>query len=1120
MMDAEQVEALITKKIQDVMEKVIADKIAQDTKYNDLLKTNQLLETALKVRKEKEEDEEESQSEDQFGWWKPQPNVRQTHPRSESIISVKDLVKVAYESIPVLKGEENFAEFVEAVRAYCSSFGRQAGIRKFLDSIGMKSGEPRLTLPQSTKTNKFDVLGTPSKIGSFQESTSTSVGTPAIQVTREQERMCEESLLELTYSQLTYGKLKGTPKIVAIVKSVNQSNENIFSKFATLWAKLTWAFAPNTSQSRQLQSERLSLTYQEEDETYEHFLDRLDVQRGMLQGMYNQMGGFGASIVTSDEAMITLARENMNAEHKVLFAAALEAMDMAVNCDDLSYQGFVSHMTAMEKKLSLLKQKAELRANPKATIQMARTTTPTKWAGTSDVIYTKMTAEDAKKQRCFKFNGQPASCPYGESCRFGHYPSATIIEMMTAEQKWHGQRWPKTTGTEGGKGKGGKGKGKGKGDGGKGGKGKEGKGGKGKDKSKGGKGKEHTHDDEFEENEQHEEGKRKKVVQWFSKAVEENALQEGYSAEYDDYNEHDEYNEYEEPRKASNNHTRARARAATTHNIPADMMYDVDDRERGKQGRNKTLATGKVNINMTTAKQQEPPLPPNFSDKNRYVYTKKMTKELCHSSESEDFDRSELSEFADITTSDDERQTRKDRKAHLMWLRKMNRKNDEDSEDSDTDFDYDDENKQYERSIIVKGCMSKENEEKFEKLRQEQRLIFKRENEEKKKQDEEKKQQEQRLIFKRENEEKKKQDEEKKKHTEVENENIFQNGKEQRLIFNERKKQRKERKKEDKKLGKLLEIEKEEEQQKNRDRKKERRTKRRRMFNNYDERVGQNRVGLYLLGIMNTIMMYIQIVVTNIFSVVASALHTYVRYFAPAFITSGNRRPVHTHTVIDGNNVSFCYMNIAGVKPEKERWVNEKLKKGKDGSIFMDGGANWSSSGVLGLFKKKSMKRCNVAIEGFVDEKDGHTVVAEFLGDIQFQARVRGKEVTVEIKNVLYVPAMGNKTLISQGYLMRQGCDHTSVGFTIRQYDNKGKPWFDTVLGEDTLLHCEASATHAGIDFPTHQTINRKDAKCNNAICSNFGYTKDQLHKKLGHINEKYLDEAGVDFEQGDILHP
>ena len=1098
MMDAEQVEALVAKKIQDVMERVIADKIAQDTKYNELLKTNQLLENALKVRQEKEEDEEESQSNDQFGLFRrnPQHNVRQTHPRSESIISVKDLVKSAYESIPVLKGEENFAEFVEAVRSYCSSFGRQAGIRDFLNSIGTKSGEPRLTLPQSAKMNKFDVLGTPSKERSFQ--ISASVGTPAIRVTREQENMCDESLLELTYSQLTYGKLKGTPKIVAIVKSVNQCNENIFSKFATLWAKLTWAFAPNTSQSRQLQSDRLSLTYQEEDETYEHFLDRLDVQRGLLQGMYNQMGV--ASIVTSDEAMVTLARENMNGEHKLLFTAALEAMDMAVNCEDLSYEGFVSHMTAMEKKLSLLKQKAELRANPKATIQMARTTTPTKWAGNSDVIYTKMTAEDAKKQRCFKFNGQPASCPYGESCRFGHYPSATIIEMMTAEQKWHGQRWPKTTGTEGGKGKGGKGKGKGKSDGGKGSKG---KGGKGKDKHKGGKGKEHIHDDhdEFEENEQHEEGKRKKVVQWFSKAAEEYAPQEGYSAEYEDYNEQDEYNEYEELRKASNNHTRARARAAPTHNIPADMMYDADDGERGKQGRNKTPATGKVKMFMTTAKQQKSTLPPKFSEENRYVYTKKMTKELCHSSDSEDFDRSELSEFEDITTSDDEKQTRKDRKAHLMWLRKKNRENDEDSEDSDTDFDYDDENKQYERSILVKGCMSKENEEKFEKLRQEQRLIFKRENEEKKKHNEEKK-----------------------KHTEVKNENInknnyFQNGKEQRLIFNERKKQRKERKKEDKKLRKLLEIEREEEQQKSRDRKKERRTNSRRMFNNYDERVGQNRLGLCLLGIMNTIMMYIQIVVTKVFSGVASALHTYVRYFAPAFITSGNRRPVHTHTVIDGNNVSFCYMNIAGVKPEKERWVNEKLKKGKDGCIFMDGGANWSSTGVLGLFKKKSMKRCNVAIEGFVDEKDGHTVVAEFLGDIQFQARVGGKEVTVEIKNVLYVPVMGNKTLISQGYLMRQGCDHTSVGFTIRQYDNKGKPWFDTVLGDDTLLHCEASATHAGIDFPTHQTINR-NAKCNNAICSNFGYTKDQLHRKLGHINEKYLDEAGVDFEQGDILHP
>jgi hypothetical protein len=198
--------------------------------------------------------------------------------------------------------------------------------------------------------------------------------------------------------------------------------------------------------------------------------------------------------------------------------------------------------------------------------------------------------------------------------------------------------------------------------------------------------------------------------------------------------------------------------------------------------------------------------------------------------------------------------------------------------------------------------------------------------------------------------------------------------------------------------------------------------------------------------------------------------------------------------------------------------MNDLLKKGKDDSVFMDGGANWSSTGVIKHFKKKSLKKCNVAISGFIDDATGKTVVAKFVGNIAFQARVGGKEVTVEIDNVLYVPEMGNKALISQGCLMRQGCNHASAGFTIRQYDEKGKPWFDVVLGDDTLLHCEASATHEGVDFPALLPVNRK-AKCNNAICSNFGHTKDQLHKKLGHINEKYLDELG-DFAPGDVLHP
>lgn len=1030
-MNSEEVEAMVSKKIQEVMEKIVAEKIAQDARYSQLLQRNQVLEKALK-----EEIDAKEEAEDQFGLFKMAAKERKAQPRSESVISVKDLVKVAYESIPILKGEENFVDFVESVRSYCSSFGKQAGIREFLDSIGMKSGEPRLTLPQSVKMN-FGTR-TPSQKGNGMD--KSSVGTPAVQVSRQQEDLCEESLLELAYSQLTYGKLKGTPKIVSIVKSVNQMSENVYSKFATLWAKLTWAFAPNTSQSRQLQSERLTFTYQEDDESYENFLDRLDVQRGVLQGMYSQHGL--SSMVTSDEAMITLARENMNSEYKLLFTAALEAMDMAVNCDELSYQGFVSHMTAMEKKLSLAKQKAALRANPKATIQMARTTTPTKWAGTSDMIYTRMTAEDAKRQRCFKFTGQPASCPYGESCRFGHYPAATIVEMMNAEQKWNGQRWPKITGTEGGKGKekeggkGGKGskggKGKGKGNGGKGGKGKEKEGGKGKQ--------------DVEEDEQHEEGKKKKVVQWFATAKEE-----------DDelYDDHEEYDEYPEPIKAVSNHARA---AATPHNIPAEYMmnmYDCDDGERGKQGRNKTPATGRARANMSVATviQKKTASPSQPSEEKKVVYTKKIvTKELSHSSNSDDSDRTEFSESEDISDDDDEK--------HMS---------DEDSKNSDIEFDYEDV-----EELHREYALRKQKEEE-KKLRKERKM----------------------------------------------GENVFQQEREQRLKFDEENKQRKERKKEDKKIRKILEIEREKERQKSRDSKKARRTESRRLFNNYDERVGQNRVVLGILDCMSIIMMYMQVVVTSVFGIVASALRTYVRYFAPAYIASGNRRPVHTHTVIDGNNVSFCYMNIAGVKPEKERRVNELLRKGKEGCIYMDGGANWSSTGVLELFKKRSMKKCNVSIEGFVDDKDGNTVTAQLVGDIEFQARVGGKAVTVEIKNVLYVPVMGNKTLLSQGCLMNRGCNHTSFSEAgiIRQYDEKGKPWFDVVLGNDTLLHCEESATHAGIHFPEHKTINRK-AKCNNAICSNFGFTKDQLHKKLGHINEKYLDEVGVDFEQGDILHP
>ena len=108
-MNSEEVEAVVSKKIQEVMEKIVAEKIAQDARYSQLLQRNQVLEKALK-----EEIDAKEEAEDQFGLFKMAAKERKAQPRSESVISVKDLVKVAYESIPILKGEENFVDFVES----------------------------------------------------------------------------------------------------------------------------------------------------------------------------------------------------------------------------------------------------------------------------------------------------------------------------------------------------------------------------------------------------------------------------------------------------------------------------------------------------------------------------------------------------------------------------------------------------------------------------------------------------------------------------------------------------------------------------------------------------------------------------------------------------------------------------------------------------------------------------------------------------------------------------------------------------------------------------------------------------------------------------------------------
>ena len=61
------------------------------------------------------------------------------------------------------------------------------------------------------------------------------------------------------------------------------------------------------------------------------------------------------------------------------------------------------------------------------------------------------------------------------------------------------------------------------------------------------------------------------------------------------------------------------------------------------------------------------------------------------------------------------------------------------------------------------------------------------------------------------------------------------------------------------------------------------------------------------------------------------------------------------------------------------------------------------------------------------------------MGTIELQVNVKGRLTTMHLKNVMYVPGMGNTTLISLGKLDDKGYKFTSDAGATTCYDNSGR---------------------------------------------------------------------------------
>ena len=181
---------------------------------------------------------------------------------------------------------------------------------------------------------------------------------------------------------------------------------------------------------------------------------------------------------------------------------------------------------------------------------------------------------------------------------------------------------------------------------------------------------------------------------------------------------------------------------------------------------------------------------------------------------------------------------------------------------------------------------------------------------------------------------------------------------------------------------------------------------------------------------------------------------------------------------VNDTAINLCFMARRGRGPNQ---LTQKHLRA------FDGGATWHLSGESGIWvgQRKKLKRPR-RILGFDSESTGSGLVAWEEGTIELKAVKNGRETTVRIKNVLYIPEMGNVTLVSQGMLDAKGYSFLTPGGVTNCYNRKGvKRW-------------EAHKKDGLYQF--HEVLD----KCL--------MSRDEAHRKFGHVNDQTLNTLG-DFE-------
>jgi transposase InsO family protein len=157
--------------------------------------------------------------------------------------------------------------------------------------------------------------------------------------------------------------------------------------------------------------------------------------------------------------------------------------------------------------------------------------------------------------------------------------------------------------------------------------------------------------------------------------------------------------------------------------------------------------------------------------------------------------------------------------------------------------------------------------------------------------------------------------------------------------------------------------------------------------------------------------------------------------------------------------------------------------------VIFDGGCSWHLSGDKNLFSSPLRRCAPKRILGF--DSTSHGLVATRVGDIQYWGVKNGRPALIKVKNVLYVPEMGELTLISQGVLDDKGYAMKVHKGLVHVWNSKGNKCFEArKASEDRLYHCDSGAWGS-------------------CLLSPFVETLQEAHLTFGHLGCDHLHKLG-----------